>query len=556
MMAMAEGEIPHATSAPIPIPNTQPTELHELISAKRWPAAIDRCQAHPHEVGSSSHLRNERGYTALHTLMAYSHSTPGGDLVPLVKAILRAADEINYGAEFRLGRGEEGSREAEDECKINTNEIVEGEGEPTQVRLVGGSWRLLLDQNNRARWSPLHLICVHGGITHGKIAVIKALLQMDVDENDGGELNQYRQRIITLLDRQNRNILHHLLDIVVPSDIEAVGFAVALTPSLLFQQDNREKTPLQYVLERIMANPGSRRRHYMNSYGNDDAGLKKNYQMLSLLVRCMEQETRGWGAVKNIENAASLVPEEDQTTSCDEISRNIPRNVLQSASLLPRSLCPSDGSLLTYLSSDTVSTLEAKVRADAKFPVINMAEETTCQGNLALHLFVSNESYAGDSDSNASDQDANNDTSNSSAEDKILDALLDKNRSAVRTANSNDELPLHIAMKAGRRRAVATLLVEYPEAVLLYDSFDNIKLIMHILSSISVAKECGHEDASSENKFRYLTTMFALVRARPDIVSLAGSSRPEPESKKEESRGGLFKTKKWWKNLNPFSQNA
>jgi len=247
-MAMAEGEIvPHGISAPIPIPNTQPTELHKLISSKRWPAAIDRCQAHPHEVGSSSHLRNQRGYTALHTLMAYSHSTPGDDLVPLVKAILRAAEEINYGVEFRIGRGDEGCREAEGEYKINTNEIVEGEGEPKKVRRMGGSWRLLLDQNNRARWSPLHLICVQGGITHGKIAVIKALLQMDGDENDGGELNQYRQRILTILDRQNRNILHHLLDIVVPSDIEAVGFVAALTPSLLFQQDNREKTPLQVL---------------------------------------------------------------------------------------------------------------------------------------------------------------------------------------------------------------------------------------------------------------------------------------------------------------------
>jgi len=305
----------------------------------------------------------------------------------------------------------------------------------------------------------------------------------------------------------------------------------------------------------------------MNSYGNDDAGLTKNYQMLSLLVRCMEQETRGWGKVKNIENAASLVLEEGQTTShCGENSRNIPRNVLQSASLLPRSLCPSDGSLLTYLSYDTVSTLEAKVRVDAKLPAINMAEETTCEGNLALHLFVSNTSYADGNDSNVSDQDApaksedrateNDNKSNSNAEQKILDALLDKNRSAVRTVNSNDELPLHIAMKAGRRRAVAILLMEYPEAVLLYDNFDNIKLIMHILGSISVAKECGHEDARSVNQFRYLTTMFTLVRARPDIVSLAGSSGPEPESQKEGSGGVLLKTKRWWRNLNPFSQNA
>eukprot|EP00571_Detonula_confervacea_P007080 CAMPEP_0172323376 /NCGR_PEP_ID=MMETSP1058-20130122/48558_1 /TAXON_ID=83371 /ORGANISM="Detonula confervacea, Strain CCMP 353" /LENGTH=591 /DNA_ID=CAMNT_0013039353 /DNA_START=23 /DNA_END=1798 /DNA_ORIENTATION=- len=590
-MAEAEGETqpvsPATTSAPIPIPNTHPTDLHKLISAKQWPAAIDRCHTHPHEVGSSSHLRSERGYTALHTLMAYNQGASGEDLVPVVKAIFRAADEIDYGAEFRLGvgGGEEGSSEVDDESKINTNEIVEGEDTTTkegEARRTGGSWRLLLDQRNRACWSPLHLICVQGGIAHGKVPVMKALLQMDEHGNNNNEheFSQYQQRILTLLDRQNRNILHHLLDTVVPSSFQAVRFALAMTPSLLFQRDNRDKTPLDYVLERIMENPGTRRRHYMNSYGNDDAGMKKNYLMLKLLVGCMEQETRGWGEVKvnkkdsSVAGADSVTPKKlNQTISNDVGNReDLPKSVLQSACLLPRSVCPANGSLLTYLSSDNVSKMEANVRDDAKLPIVNMAAEADENGNHALHLFVSNKSYGNASNSKSSDEappggsrdcamDTN--TPHGNTEHKIMQVLIDKDPNTVHIPNSNGELPLHIAMKSGRRRAVAMLVVEYPEAVLLDDNMDDLKLFMHILGCISVPqKVCperngvngNHSNANDENQakiqLRCLATMFGLVRARPDIVSLACSSPPKSGSKGG-SGCGLLK-KKWWKNINPF----
>ena len=107
--------------------------------------------------------------------MAYNQTVPGVVLVPVIEAILRAADDINFGEEYRLGVGEGLQL---DEDGVNTNEIIEprgGRGEETSM----GSWRLLLDQNNRAQWSPLHLMFVQGGIKYGKIAVMKALLKIN-----------------------------------------------------------------------------------------------------------------------------------------------------------------------------------------------------------------------------------------------------------------------------------------------------------------------------------------------------------------------------------------
>ena len=73
----------HHISSPIPIPsNGEPTELQRLISLKnQWTAVIERCTTHPHEVGSSTNLRNDKGYTALHTVTAYNHATHGDVLV-------------------------------------------------------------------------------------------------------------------------------------------------------------------------------------------------------------------------------------------------------------------------------------------------------------------------------------------------------------------------------------------------------------------------------------------------------------------------------------------
>lgn len=86
---------------------------------------------------------------------------------------------------------------------------------------------LLSDQKNRTSWSPLHLICVQGGFTHGKVSLLKALLQMNNEDRHhqgtfitvtATAVSQRQYQILTLLNRQKRNILNHMLDIVIPAE--------------------------------------------------------------------------------------------------------------------------------------------------------------------------------------------------------------------------------------------------------------------------------------------------------------------------------------------------
>ena len=121
-----------------------------------------------------------------------------------------------------------------------------------------------------------------------------------------------------------------------------------------------------------------------------------------------------------------------------------------------------------------------------------------------------------------------------------MKALLDQNHDAILIPNKDDQLPLHIATKSGQRLAIALLVMKYPEAVLLGEI--NINLFMHVLGCISVPPAGVNGDdnsASEEDHTNCLTTMFDLVRARPDIVSL-GCSRPQKS-----------KRKKWWKIFSP-----
>ncbi|KAL9188927.1 hypothetical protein ACHAXT_011417 [Thalassiosira profunda] len=565
---MASSRAPR--SAPIPIPVTHPTELHTLISARRWPAVIERCRTHPHEVGTASHLRNERGYTALHTLVAYNQLERVEDLIPVAKALLKAADEVDYGATYKLGDGRE---EIEQENKINTNEVEDEEATSVpgkEGRRSGGSWRLLLDQNNHAQWCPLHIMCVHGGLSRGKVMMVKALLQMSEtsDEEENEEVRQYQHQILTLLDRQDRNLLHHLLDSVVPSDetFEAVRFVVEMAPQLLFVRDANEKTPLAYVLERISENPGTRRRHFMNSFaGNDDEGLVKNYRMLKLLVYAMETETRGWGEMKARGN--DVVPDGDAVSITHGSTTNDdsrPINVLHAACRLPRSACPFDGSLLIYLCSPDATKLEAKVREK---PSDDMSIDVDEEGNQALHVFVSNASYVTPSNGNNTNSDASEECDNTAylrAEWKIMQALgvFDKDRKtgftpSSWTPNDRDQLPLHIAMKTGRRHAVAILLLESPKVVLQGDTAIDAKIFAHVLGSIAVPQFIiPDEDADmNDSNFDTIvrqhchTIMFDLVRARPDIVSLAGATACGRNS----DRNAAYRPgkKKWWRIL-PF----
>ena len=524
---------------------TDNADLRILISAKLWPAVVERVGSHPHEVGGSSPsslLRDERGYTVLHAIAAYHRDSDGRELVPAIRAILHAADVIDYAAAFGVGGADAGRGGG-------------GADGP------GGSWRLLSDQSNRASWSPLHLVCVQGGIARGKVPAMKALLQiMDEEEDRAGvrvSLSPFQHGILTLLDRQERNILHHLMDVAIPScdSFDAVRFAVAMAPSLLFQRNNRGKTPLDYVLDRLLERPSARRReHIIIIHGNDDGrvGMLRNYLMLRMLVDYMDRDVRGWGEV--------------------------PRNVLHSACLLPRHSCPSDGSLLTYLCSGDASKLEVEARAGTDVPFDNLACEVDERGNHALHLFLSNESYArGGSNAETTTAGDDGDATLRTAENEITVALLNAYRKAISIPDGNGDLPLRIAMKAGRRRAVPALLAEYPEAVFSDGSMLDIKFYVQVLGFISVPPHDfflandefdGRDDGGSADddvterakiQRRCITTMFNLVRARPDVVSFAGSGTP-PESNEEvdnKSNGGSKdgsslegkKMKKWWSNI-------
>ena len=445
----------------------------------------------------------------------------------------------------------------------------------------------------RAQWSPLHLICVHGGINHGNTSIIKSLLQLNqtaVTQEEENQRTQYQTQIINLLDRQHRNILHHLLDSVVPSNetFDTIQFIVRLSPSLLFTEDVRGKTPLSYVLERLMENPGKRRRHYMESYGNDKEGVMKNYKMLRLLVRCMERETRSWNVSQRTTDVNSLGDENNNTSDSTITTPNIgtdenQNNILQLACLLPRAVCPSDGSLIAYLTSIDAGKLEAQVRNEAdnnnhnsssssssSLNATNMSEEEDASGNHALHVFLTNKSYAGKYDSQSSSgdnsrgsgNDEENTTTPSKVEHEIMQHLIQMDHQAIFTSNNMGQLPLQIAMKAGRRNAISVLVLEYPEAVLLDDSMNNIKYFMYVLSSISDPtnvyllktgsegddEESTEDDVHAKKSKKCLTAMYELVRAKPDVVSFADSG-----SRKE---GASTKTKnKWWKRFNPFTSS-
>ena len=69
------------------------------------------------------------------------------------------------------------------------------------------------------------------------------------------------------------------------------------------------------------------------------------------------------------------------------------------------------------------------------------------------------------------------------------------------------------------------------------------KLFIHALSCIS-----SQTSELAESKRGHPTTMFKLLTASPDIVSLAGTG-----TKSEKDENIQPKKKKWWKNLNPFS---
>lgn len=485
---------------------TDNAELRGLISAKRWLDVVERVELHPHEVGPSPSMRDDEGYTVLHTILGYANSTSGTELVPAVRAILRAADEIDWG------------------CVIDDNPEGHVLG-ANELSSREGSWRLLLDQANSDFRSPMHVVCFNDGCVCalGKVPLMRVLLQMDDYEYDGG-VDSFQHRILTLLDRQHRNVLHLFLctgngpradgdDL-----LDAIRFAVSMAPALLFQRDLQNNTPLDSLL--IL-----KRSNDLLQIDLLQMLVNRRYHLtLKVLVdNNMEQNTRGYGGVR-------------------------PKNVLQSACLLPRNTCPSDGSLLSYLCSADASELETWARESAsaergrrlrrqRLVAVNMASEADERGNLALHLLLSNESYVHGGNTEIATGD-DTEAHLCTLEHKNVMSLLTLYHEANLTPNGRGDLPLQIAMKAGRRRAMPGLLTSYPVAAFSEESLHNIKFYVSVLGCISVparffhgrgVNDVSYDEERHANNVLYITTMYALVRARPDIVSLAGGGIPKSD---------------------------
>lgn len=560
----------------------------------------------------SSGLRDERGYTALHSLLAYNRTTDGEELVPLVSAILKTAEDVDFKAEFPLGRvkyddiyhmkqfysdtqdiksdiaaidsateklistpkdknkvalsvltteaakisirvenckrklellQEENSHIKKElsEAKEETNNTDDLSAREEQVnnlqskfsegvkryeeslkevtgadlnavtstdRKTGGSSRLLLDQLNRAKWSPLHLVCLQGGFIRGKVPLLRVLLE-----------NPYSsEQLLSLLDRQDRNVLHHLTEISEPTDdtFRALHYLIGRDYSLLLQKDDRGKTPLDYVFDR----------HYMKSSRRNNGPSKKGHLLLQVLVGYLE---RGEGA-----QGASATDEE---VNNDDI---IPQNLFHAACRLPLGTCPE---LMFKVLFNGATTAEKEVDEN---------------GNTALHLLLANPSYAGEG--NASQQQSyrprNRAYNQSQREFRYVVA---SNRDAVHTQNNSGHLPLRVAMDAGRKDVMTDLIMINHEAVLLDERLENRPILMaHVLGIVASTRDVLEPDSEPkivDDVVNPLDTMFKLIRARPAIVSFGRSEALDAEKEKS-NLGGKMSWRKRLKSFRFFSRDS
>lgn len=459
-----------------------PEDIHHLVKNKEWDRVIERCTTHPQEVGSSH--RTDRGFTPLHAVAGYNRDVDGErELVPVVRAILHAAEAIDFGRET-----EDGTRRAGGS---------------------GGAWRMVFDQKTRPCWSPLHLLYVSGGMINGKIAMTKALLQMDQDSDElatdsengePGRVKRLKQRkLLTLLDRQNRNVLHHLLDIAVPSEqsFEVAHFLLEMEPSLALQRDTRGKSPLVYVADRLIKTPGARSRVYIT-----EAGETKNYTMLKLLIGAMERNDR----------------------SVSQPGAATAGNIFHSALRLPRQVCPA---------LDLFLELIWKMEPGG----INFEKDE--DGNTPLHIFASNKYYS----AQMHNEDFNERQAMEDADVVVVNKLYPMQPEAISQPNKDGKLPLQLAIESGRRGgghegAISVLISWNPLAILLTPGLESVKLYPLILATIA--------NSEKMRKHRNLEAVFSLLRARPDVVDFT-SHQPTALPI------GKPLKKKWWKKMNPLS---
>jgi hypothetical protein len=513
----------------------------------------------------------------------------GEELARIATNILESAETIDWGSEYILrGNKDEG----------NVNEVItESTTEDSQQRRTGGSWRLLMDQKNQAQWSPLHLVFVQGGISSGKVALVRALLQKNDRDTNDAETRRHRQRLLQQVDRQNRTMLHHNCETRGPREdnFDAAHYLINECPSMLFVRDTRGYTPAEYVLHRLREEVVTQ----SASLTDEEDSRRSSYRMLKLLIAGMEREERrvvegaeiakemaddtgvshvitdneittandvGTTATPmaitkdfnqtNIISANNSEPDSNQNESAlTTVMRNIPqheiepvhpittnntmtvRNVLHSSCRLSKNSCLNDGSLILFLASPQASKLEY-----GKKSLKRLAEGQDDEGNYALHIFLSNESYGNTQKEVSVHNNGVNATNlgRSSVEYRIVKRLIEAHPSAIFTANNNGMLPLQLAIDTGLRNVIPLLVQEYPQAVLLDSRLENIKMFTKMLGCISMALKdkitsTASEDAMTESinenenvdsseQRKLFSTMYFLVRSRPDVVALGGAA--------------------------------
>ena len=435
--------------------------IHHLISRRLWSAIIERVRAHPTIVRKTTPCINGGYFTILHTIMMQGPGMPCQDVVPVIKAILTAADQINYTAKGQ--------------------QMMESED--------SGSWALLLDNNNHEGVSSFHLLCECPSFWCN-VPMSKVLLQMG-KHDDIAEAIQYQKKIFTLCDNDGCNILHRVLRYSIRTNLFMfIRFVVAMAPALLNQRDNCGLTPLDIAVAK--------------SKCEEFHDKLDEYRVIKLLVYCSEFYARDrlgdfWPVKLNEDGCSwSEITDEDGF----EIYIAARRNVLHTACLLPQYLCTLD--LIRYLSNRR--TTEARDRFTHK-PLINMATEVDENGNRALHLFLSNKRWSGG---------CINDDGH--IEIRVIFAILVSDRTAIFRVNGDNMLPLQLAMQAGRRRAITTLILWYPQMALRVDDImSDTKLVVELLSLVTQGQ---HDNSLGHLHRRYfLNALFVFLRGRPETFS-------------------------------------
>lgn len=432
-------------------PPTPQPDLMAYVISHQWDSIESRCRSNPHDI----QWRDERGYTALHRLACHHGMGNSGRRAATVAShLFEAAETVNFG-----GRG----------C---------------------GAFALASDQENRARWSPLHMLCKHGGYSDGYVDFVGALLLL---KRENGEEEESKERIMQaaafvsrLVDRQGRNVLHHLCDSLVAPPNDGTVHALLLTdPSLILCRDKRGATPLDIMVQR----------QSISTSGNADY-LDRNVHLFKLIL----------AATVHVLNAAPLLPGPQSVPSSGPMMR---RNLVHCAVRLPISFIhPKGGKILSYL-------LEVE---NPRF-----VKELDEEGNLPLHVMASRRH-----ESSIMCEHADNVTE----EEGMYRALLDSYPDAASMKNRRGCYPLELAIQSKKtwRGGVRTLLHANPSA--LQSMEVDCRLYPQILEMSST---CGSKNVKARVSMGLdtvlevsvrLRTVFELLRGKPELVRYA----PLPEA--------------------------